>query len=311
MNDHSVTPALTLTISAVERSTGLSKDTLRVWERRYGFPMPVRDEYGERAYPVDQVEKLRILKRLLDAGYRPGKIIELDTQALQDLAEEITVNKTQVISEEVADDIQLYLGMIKDYRIDEFRRALSQAVLRTGLQRFVIDLVAPMTVMVGHAWASGYFQVFEEHIYTESIQIILRNAISNIPESVNRPKIILTTFPNELHGLGLLMAESIMALEGAKCISLGVQTPIWDIGLAATRHQIDVVALSFSSLSSNTQVIDGLEELRSKLPKTIEIWCGGSSSILQKRPIRGVCIMKSLSDIPEAMQRWRTVRCAF
>ena len=31
------------TIADVERDTGLSKDTLRVWERRYGFPLPLRD----------------------------------------------------------------------------------------------------------------------------------------------------------------------------------------------------------------------------------------------------------------------------
>ena len=36
-------------IAAVERETGLSKDTLRVWERRYGFPRPLRDANGERA----------------------------------------------------------------------------------------------------------------------------------------------------------------------------------------------------------------------------------------------------------------------
>ena len=35
-----------LAISAVERDTGLSKDVLRVWERRYGFPVPERDEIG-------------------------------------------------------------------------------------------------------------------------------------------------------------------------------------------------------------------------------------------------------------------------
>lgn len=29
-----------LSIAAVERDTGLTKDTLRVWERRYGFPTP-------------------------------------------------------------------------------------------------------------------------------------------------------------------------------------------------------------------------------------------------------------------------------
>ena len=50
---------VTLTIASVERDTGLSKDTLRVWERRYGFPVPDRDVNGERLYPADQVERLR------------------------------------------------------------------------------------------------------------------------------------------------------------------------------------------------------------------------------------------------------------
>jgi len=40
-----------LSISAVERETGLSKDVLRKWESRYGFPSPERDAVGERAYP--------------------------------------------------------------------------------------------------------------------------------------------------------------------------------------------------------------------------------------------------------------------
>ena len=51
MNDRFVEPKVSLSIAAVERDTGLSKDTLRVWERRYGFPTPDRDGFGERAYP--------------------------------------------------------------------------------------------------------------------------------------------------------------------------------------------------------------------------------------------------------------------
>ncbi|MEY2631516.1 MAG: hypothetical protein RIR00_170, partial [Pseudomonadota bacterium] len=60
-------------IAAVERDTGLSKDVLRMWERRYGFPVPDRDTNGERAYPSEQVERLRQIKRLMDQGHRPGK----------------------------------------------------------------------------------------------------------------------------------------------------------------------------------------------------------------------------------------------
>ena len=41
-------------IAAVERDTGLSKDTLRVWERRYNFPQPGRDAHGERLFCTEQ-----------------------------------------------------------------------------------------------------------------------------------------------------------------------------------------------------------------------------------------------------------------
>ncbi len=67
---------LILNISAVERETGLSKDVLRMWERRYGFPKPGRDDNGERQYTPADVGKLRAMKRLMDIGVRPGKIVE-------------------------------------------------------------------------------------------------------------------------------------------------------------------------------------------------------------------------------------------
>lgn len=56
-------------IGSVERETGLSKDLLRAWEKRYGFPAPERDAQGDRIYPAPQVEKLRLLRRLIDDGH--------------------------------------------------------------------------------------------------------------------------------------------------------------------------------------------------------------------------------------------------
>jgi len=35
-------------IAAVERDTSIKRDTLGVWERRYGFSAPVRNDRGER-----------------------------------------------------------------------------------------------------------------------------------------------------------------------------------------------------------------------------------------------------------------------
>ncbi len=296
---------LSLSIAAVERDTGLSKDTLRVWERRYGYPLPDRDHFGERTYPTAQVEKLRIIKRLMDLGHRPGKIIALPVEELQALAEVTNLSARPAGLVHGGEDLQTYLEMIKAHEIDEFRRAANHAQLRMGLHRFVNEFVGPLTVMVGDAWARGYFEIFEEHMYTESVQIVMRNAINTIPVSLDRPRVLLTTFPNELHGLGLLMAEAIFALEGARCISLGTQTPIWDIALAATTQRADIVALSFSSVQSNAVVLDSLSELHQKLPHVTEIWCGGASPVIRKKAGKGIHVLSSLEDIPEKMAQWR------
>ncbi len=74
-----------LSIAAVERETGLAKDTLRVWEKRYGFPAPLRDAAGDRIYPSAQVVQLKLIRRLLDAGMRPGKVVGLGHGALEAL----------------------------------------------------------------------------------------------------------------------------------------------------------------------------------------------------------------------------------
>ena len=77
MHDPEIALAQRLPIAAVERDTGLSKDTLRVWERRYGFPCPERDGAGDRLYPPEQVARLHTIRRLMDAGHRPGRIVAL------------------------------------------------------------------------------------------------------------------------------------------------------------------------------------------------------------------------------------------
>src|SRR5437764_552127 len=75
----------TLTIAAVERETRLSKDVLRAWEKRNGFPQPERDANGERCYPAVQVERLRLMKRLIDQGHRPGSLMRLSAEQLAGL----------------------------------------------------------------------------------------------------------------------------------------------------------------------------------------------------------------------------------
>ena len=295
---------MSVAISAVERDTGLSKDTLRVWERRYNFPQPSRDAFGERLYPSEQVDKLRAVKRLMDQGLRPGKIMH------HSLDELLSLGRAQQAAAPSAQTVELanWMDLIQTHRIDELRRVMGQAILKHGLAHFVVEQVAPLNGMVGEAWLGGDLQVFEEHLYTEVLQGVLRNAIATVPHAAGAPRILLTTLPQEEHGLGLLMAEALLSLEGARCISLGVETPVADIVCAAASQQADVVALSFSAAYPAKQVLSGLEQLRLALPAATAIWAGGAAALLVRRAPENVTILGSLDSIRVALAGWRAHR---
>ena len=107
------------------------------------------------------------------------------------------------------------------------------------------------------------------------------------------------------HGLGLLMVECLLALEGCRCLSLGTQTPLPDIANAAMAHHVDIVALSFSASMNHNQVMDGLQELRQLLPDAVQIWAGGRNPVLRRRPIVGVQVLGTLEQIPGQVRDWR------
>ena len=303
---------LRFSIAAVERDTGLGKDTLRVWERRYGFPQPLRDSFGERTYPLAQVEKLRIIKRLLDAGYRPGAVVALSEEQLQ------TINESMFIglqtSGEVSDDadpvLQDAMALLRSHKIDGLRSHLHQAVAGLGVNRFVTELVAPLNGMVGEAWLRGEIEVFQEHLYTECVAGILRHAVHQLQGHAphRQPRILLTTFPQEDHILGLLMAECLLTLQGCHCLSMGAKTPMSDIIKAAAVYQTDIVALSFSVSQNPNHVLDGLNELRRLLPAHIEIWAGGRAPVLQRRPPDKVSVISDVAQIESQLVRWRSQR---
>ena len=292
-------------ISAVERDTGLTKDTLRMWERRYAFPKPLRNPNGERAYSPSQVERLRLIKRLMDRGYRPGKIIGRSVEELQVLG-------SQPASEAAThQDVDVLLRLIKSHQLNELRRHLAQTAARQGLQTFVLETVAPLNVAVGEAWMRGFLAVFEEHLYAELMQNLLRNSIAMIQPQGRTPRVLLTSLPNELHGLGLLMAEAMLAVEGSSCIALGTETPAADIVGAAQAHGADIVALSFSSAYSEVKAADGLRELRAMLPAAVLLWAGGAAVARIRKPIAGVQLITSLGKMIDLIKQWRAERARY
>jgi MerR family transcriptional regulator, light-induced transcriptional regulator len=291
-------------IGAIAQEIGLTKDTLRVWERRYGFPQPMRSPGGERLYPQEQVSKLRLVKRLLDAGHRPSKVLAQSIEALQHLAE------SSGIGQDAPDaDLDRLLVLLKTGAYEDFRFELLKRATRDGLERFVLDLAAPLSARVGNAWAAGSLQVYHEHLFSEAIQTTLRSLMRPLADVLRgrggRPRVLLTTLPGEGHGLGILMAEAMFTVSECECIQLGLQTPIHDIVEAVAQHNVDIVALSFSSVLPLQTVSGALADLRKQLPPHVRIWVGGSSPALRRKAQAGIDLVPGLMPIEETVAEWR------
>lgn len=297
---HPVPDTSGLPIASVERETGLSKDTLRVWERRYGFPSPGRDANGERVYAPDQVRRLSQIKRLLDRGHRPGKLLALDDAALAALDQALGASPASPA------DAQLdrWLERVRNHDTEALQRLFFQELARRGLSAFVLDIFAPLIVRVGEAWSRNEIGIFEEHLFSQHMERLLRTALANMTPTGGTPRVLLTTLSGEEHHLGLLMVEALLVSEGAEPILLGPQTPIEEIVRAAQLKHADVVCLSFSSAYAPTQAAKGLRELRTALPSHRQLWAGGAGVKAIRKPLEGVGLVPEFQDLFDRLAAW-------
>ena len=298
-------PSLTMPISAVERDTGLSKDTLRVWERRYGFPLPQRDLAGDRAYTATQIDKLRAIKRLLDRGHRPGRIVSLELSELQRILDGMTAGDERPASHKV--DLQPFADLVRARDVRALRGSLQQTAGEIGLARFVVDVLAPLNALVAEGCDRGLIEMFEERLYTESVAAALQRAMGVLamPAEHGRPRVLLAGLHQESHDTGVLMAEAMYGLAGCHCLPLGPRNHVYDIVRASTTLAADIVSVTCGVGCQPGQLYHALGELRASLPLSTAIWAGGDSPALGRRPIKGVLVLSKVDSMLDEITVWR------
>lgn len=286
-----------LGIRRVERETGLSKDTLRAWERRYGFPRPERDANGERAYTPDQIEKLRLLRRLTERGLRPGKIIALDRAQLENLS--LAHDPPAMVGQDMGD----FLDALRDHDIQVLRRLLSQALMRKGLGAFVLDVVAPLGEQLAEERLRGDMEDFEARLCLEQMQGALQGAVYAIQHQGHPPRVIIASLQDSSRALERLMLEALLSVGGALCIPLGCGLSAREVAHAAAAHRAQIVALETPIADQHTA--RGFGELRLQLPPAMELWTVGLHLTRIRRMPQGVLSARSVREIPGMLQQWR------
>lgn len=287
-------------ISTIERETGLSKDILRKWETRFGFPMPTRKARGERFYTADDLHRLMAIKRLLDSGLRPSAVVPLSLGELRMLALERAGSSVESGYEDILEEVRQAL---RSTERDLLANCLGRALLVNGMGTFVLAIMPALNRMVGEGWANGSLSIYQEHLYSETVRNLLLGALGRLEPLPGAVRVLLSTAPEERHDLGMVMAQSAFAMAGACCISLGTETPASELVSAAVNQRVQVVALSFSVAFSARRILPFLQQVRSGLPNHIEVWAGGAGMQRTSRALPGVHTFSGLEAATQALHR--------
>ena len=279
-----VEPAL-LSIGDICSETGLSADVVRVWERRYGFPVPVRLPSGHRRYRQEDLHQLRLMAEAVAQGHRPALVARAGEAALKRLLLPPDNPRVDLLFEAVA-----------RMDTDRMRQLLRESLEHLGWKQFLQQIVAPLLDRVGMAWAEGGIGVHHEHLVTEVLEDFLRELRLECRAQPGRGCVLLCTLPGERHRLGMLMAALAYAAQGSRTEVLGADLPVASIAQAARTLKADRVAVSLSIQSAGETTRKLIADLKDRLPSECRLTIGGQGAA-RTRKVEGVERMMGLDVI--------------
>jgi DNA-binding transcriptional MerR regulator/methylmalonyl-CoA mutase cobalamin-binding subunit len=278
-----------VSIGGLAAATGISTDAIRVWERRYGRPEPIRLPSGHRRYTAEQIRWLRRVAEALAAGHKPSHVVRASETELDGL-----LGRREEAPR--AEDLAGYLKSLRAYREDRILDRLWLDWRRLGPEGFLARVMGPLIRRVGDAWADGELDVRHEHFFTQIVEHFLSSTRISVAERARGPAVLLLTLPGESHGLGLQMAALVCVRAGARPRILGVEVPHEEIVRAAAEIPADVVGVSISLSTGGVETDRALARLREMLPAHMRLVVGGRGARGPRRGPRGIKYTESLKE---------------
>jgi len=300
-------------IGAVSRMTGVPVATLRIWERRYGFPESGRTPGGHRLYSERDVLGLRWVKARTDEGMQAGKAV----RALRRVQEEGRFPEVPTVSSLAA---QPEVG---GPSLNVFRENLTAALLAHDttkadqllgeatavypLDNIILDAIVPTLMDIGQAWMEGRVDVATEHLATNYVRHrLVMWTVTGPPAFPIRPT-ILACAPDELHEGGLLILGVLLRRRRWPVAYLGQTVPLNDLARLVAHMRPPAVVL----VANMDKTAQNLVEWPRYLPGVLEarrpIVAFGGLAFNEKPEWRtqvpGVFLGETLQEGVDALER--------
>lgn len=251
----------TYRIHRVAKLTGLSKDVIRVWERRYGLVKPLRSANRYREYTDIDVALLRFLKEELDSGQTIGTLATEGRDSLLQRLRVSSIPKNQELAphNSLLDELISRLDPLDKSR---FEQQLNAAVAVIPFEEAVQRIFLPLQRRVGELWHQRRVNIAVEHYVTKVIQQKLFSVMNQLPVNEFGPRVLIACPEGEHHEIGAQAVAYLAAARGCHVYYLGPNLPLSDLLTFCERVNPDLVLLSLTEEKSDVGAHQLLRELK-------------------------------------------------
>lgn len=264
-------------VGMVSKLTGLSTHTLRMWEKRYAAVVPERTNAGGRLYSDADVDRLRLLHRLVQSGHSIGGIARLPDAELRQMAATFPSPSSEPSSQHLPAIRARVMEAIEELRIEDAEQILSRAALSTEPSEFLKNVVGPVLVEVGDRWERGELRITHEHACSSVMRGLLFALMRLYPAQDARRRVVIATPAREDHELGALMTAILAAMHGWSVLYLGPNLPPDEIAYAVRSTSAELLLLSITNLKA-AESEKQIAAIESAIPKHVTIFVGGRAA---------------------------------
>ena len=274
------------TIGQAAARSGVSTALLRAWERRYGVVVPTRTPSGYRLYDDAAIDRLRTMRRLVNAGWTPSSaassILAGAVPAGGDGADarsrrDGTAWADTATPERAADELgRRFVRAARDLDAPGLDATLDEVFARGSFERAAGDLLFPALRRLGDAWAEGEVSVAGEHLASSAVQRRLGLALDAAGSGDGAGgRVVVGLPPGGRHELGALAFAVTLRRAGLAVRYVGSDLPVADWVAAA--EGADAVVVGVVTGRDRRGALDVARQLRTAHPAVV-IAFGGDAA---------------------------------
>ncbi len=256
-------------LKAVVEATGITDDTLRAWERRYGLPDPERTPAGHRIYSQRDIDTVKWLAARQDEGLRISRAVKL-WRSLEEKGQDplramrLPAETPEPTGEQLVDLREAWVAGCLAFDEQGAEQALDQAFALHPPEAVCLQIIRKGIADIGQLWYRGEATVQQEHFASHLAMRRIKTLMSGAAAPTRRGRFLVACPPQEQHVIGTSMLAFLLRRAGWDVVYLGPQVPLRHMEQTVDNIRPDLVILGAQQLHTAGTLREVAESLHQK-----------------------------------------------